>query len=126
MFIPLNRGGLILLITFGCMLVTEESCIHLLHNDHLYNTHNQGPAFGFILAAIVIRVLSIPRKTNASNKYSQFYVSSSLADSAQSGNDFWRRLQIFRQTDNCWGIPVKFWPFILAGLAVLFYCLPQF
>jgi hypothetical protein len=126
MILHRGRGGLVLVITFACLFMTEL-CTRIYFHDNSYYQHHKWPVLiGFFAAAAIVQLL-LQRKPRVSSLQKHEYLVSSSIDFGPEGKDSesatakWR---IFRNIDSFFGISVKFWPWILCALGVLLSLLP--
>ncbi|MGD0832658.1 MAG: hypothetical protein ABR907_17125 [Terracidiphilus sp.] len=126
MLIHRGRGALVLVITFACLFITELCTRIYFHDNSYYQTHKWPILLGFFAAAAIVQLL-IQRKPRVSSLRKQEYLVSSSIDFDPDGQDMeiaaanWR---IFRNIDSVFGIPVRFWPWILFALGFLLSFLP--
>lgn len=126
MILHRGRGGLVLVITFASLLMTELCTRIYFHDNSYYQRHKWPILIGFLVAAAIVQLLTQRKPCVSSTQKHEYLVSSSI-DFDPEGKDSeyaTARWRIFRNTDSFFGIPVKFWPWILCGLGVLLSLLP--
>jgi hypothetical protein len=126
MIIHRGRGGLVFVITFACLFITELFTRNHFHDDRYYQQHKWPALIGFLAAAAIIQML-IQRKPQVPAAQEKDWLVSSSIDPNPEGLDTesnmakWR---IFRKSDSFFVIPIRFWPWILCALGILMYVLP--
>ena len=99
-----GKGFLIAIIVAACLLSSDWFAGQHFHDPEYYATHGWPKLIGFFVAAAFVWLLSYKRKEEA------------------IGNDVETpRESFFSDRDSLFFIPARFWPFILAGLGVVFY-----
>jgi hypothetical protein len=122
-----RRGELIPLIAIICLGLVELSTRRIFHDDNYYQREHWPIPLGFLLSAAVIRILT-QRKPSALASQPQEWLISSSSDPVQGGMDpgpSAEKWKLFRERDSYFLVPVRFWPWVLCGLGILFYFLPR-
>lgn len=127
MFIRLNRGGFLMIIILGCLALTELTTRSIFHDETYYQAHRWPIPAGLLLSSLVVWLCLTPRKRLIKVEQANWYISSSVDEpnfrtEEKSALSF---LQIFRDQDFFFHISVRFWPWILIGLAAAFCFIPQ-
>jgi len=98
-----GRGGLVAIITFGCLLATELLTRSFYHDKTYYQQHGWPKLAAFIVAAFIVWVLS-----------RQEGEESAMVTGVAKG-------PFLRERDTLFFLSVKYWPRILCVLAFVFY-----
>ena len=99
-----GRGGLIALIAFGCLVLSEFLTNRYFHDDRFYATHGWPKLVGFLAAAAIVWRLSL-----------------NLGEDAVPSIREEERQAFFRSSDDFFFVGARYWPAILCVLGVVFY-----
>jgi hypothetical protein len=106
MLIWSGRGWLVAVIAFACFLLSELVSEAALGDHSYYQTHGWPKLVAFLVAAGIIWVLGAARVFSESER--------KLVDK-KTGEEV-----TLTPRHSLFFIPVRFWPFVLAALGVLF------
>ena len=101
-----GRGIVIAVITLSCLAATELLTRFVNHDSTYYQRSGWPKLVGFMIAALLVRVLSRPAMGTTGE----------IAIGNQE-----RKQPLLRDLDSLFHIRVKYWPPILCVLGVVFY-----
>jgi hypothetical protein len=122
-----RRGELIPLITIVCLGTIELSTRQIFRDNDYYQREHWPIPLGFLLSAMVIWMLT-QRSPPALAIQPQDWLISSSSDRVQGAMNpepSGEKWKLFRERDSYFFVPVRFWPWVLCGLGILFYFLPR-
>lgn len=127
MIIHRGRGGLVFVITFACLFLTELGTRNYFHDDSYYQQHKWPIPIGLLSAAAILQLLTQRKKRVSSMQQKEWLVSSSIDfnPDREDTESFIAKCRIFREQDSFFGVPVRFWPWILCALGMLICALPK-
>ncbi|MGP8252765.1 MAG: hypothetical protein ACLQHF_12075 [Terracidiphilus sp.] len=123
-----NRGELVLLITVACLGVVDLITARMFHDENYYLRERWPIPAGFLLSAGIVRILTRSRPFAPANQPQDWLISSS-SDHAPGGISpapSAKKWKFFREGDRFILVPVRFWPWILCGVGILYYVLPRY
>jgi hypothetical protein len=126
LFIPKQRGGVVLVIVFVSLFLMELITRRVFHDSNYYLTHRWPIPVGFVFSGFVVRLCLKPRPKAMHENDRSWYISRSGEIDAHLHQErsVLSFLRFFRNEDSYFLIPVRFWPWVLSGLEVLFYFFP--
>jgi hypothetical protein len=104
MIIWSGRGAAVPIVTFVSLLATEFATRAYFRDDHYYQQHGWPKLAGFLLAAVIVWMLSIRRADELTAVFPHAATTSFFSD-----------------RDTLFFVRVRFWPLILSALGVAFY-----
>jgi hypothetical protein len=104
-----GRGVLAGVVAFFSLIAAEFLTERHFHDGNYYQMHGWPKLAGFAVAAMIVGLLG-PR--NAGDE--RAYLSPGTLDSTE-------RRSVFRDADSFFLIPVRYWPWILCALGIIFF-----
>jgi hypothetical protein len=111
MIIWRGRGILVAAITFGSCLTTELLTRACFHSDTYYQRQGWPMLAAFVVAAGAVWRL-LPGRENQAPTGPDVFTDPQAVEAKKS---------VLRNHDEVFFVPVRFWPFILCALGVIFY-----
>lgn len=110
MIVWTGLGYLVLLITFGCLLVTQVLVDKALDDESYYTTHGWPKLVGFLVAALLLHLFAKVRARGEG----RVLVDIETGEHVSTGS-----------RDSLFFIPLRFWPAIVSVLGVVFLFVPE-
>jgi hypothetical protein len=122
-----NRGGLVLLVLFACCCLVELSTRAIYHDDQFFQQHRWPASLALLLASGIVRTCLQQNKKALVAEGGGWLIScSSDSDPNQAKSvSVFAFLRVLRSNDCLFHIPMRFWPWILAVLAVVYFVIPN-